>query len=295
MRDVRRIGRRTWLARLSGGALAIVAGLKFSGGREGYGIRIAVPDVPTAAAQEQAGDDMSPYDTHRIPLGQGGSTTAYVLVRGGEAALVDTGVAGSAQRIGEVIQEAGLGWDAVQHVILTHHHPDHVGSIGDVLERAQGATVWAGAADIPNISPNISAPRDIRAAADGAEIFVLRVIATPGHTAGHISVFDSVGAALVVGDAAVNVGGNLAGSPAQYTADMAQARDSLRKLSQLTFETAWFMHGEPIYEDASAQFEQLVASLPPPAGQPAAPPAQLPASQTGGSGGFVQAPRPTGR
>ena len=50
MRDVRRIGRRTWLARLSGGALAVVAGLKFGGGRDGYGIQIGGPDAAAAPA-----------------------------------------------------------------------------------------------------------------------------------------------------------------------------------------------------------------------------------------------------
>ena len=54
MHDVRGIGRRTWLARLSGGALAVVAGLKFGGGREGYGIRIALPDVGVAAARRRS-------------------------------------------------------------------------------------------------------------------------------------------------------------------------------------------------------------------------------------------------
>ena len=267
MRDVRKIGRRTWLARLSGGALAVVAGLKFGGGREGYGIRIASPDVPTAAAQEHAGHagggqdvtgrDMMPYDTRRIPLGEGGFTTAYVLIRGGEAALIDTGVPGSAGRIGEVIQEASLSWDAVRHVILTHHHGDHAGSIGEVLGAAPSATVWAGAPDIPSIR----APREIRSAGDGDEVFGLQIVGTPGHTAGHISVFDPVGSALIVGDAAANVGGTVLGSTSPFTRNVAQAHESVRKMAAMTFETAWFMHGEPIQGGASAAFQALVARL----------------------------------
>ena len=255
MRDVRRLDRRTWLARLGGGALAIVAGLKL-GGRDGYGIRIALPDVRPAAAQDMPGHDMTPYDTLRIPLGQGGFTTAYVLVRGGEVALVDTGVAGSAAQISEAIQGAGLGWDAIKHVIVTHHHGDHAGSVGEVLELAPAATVWAGAPDIPSIR----APRDIQAAADGDEIFGLQIIGTPGHTAGHLSVFDPVGSALVLGDAAANIGGSLTGSPGRFTADATQAQETLRKIAAMTFETAWFMHGDPIQGGASAAFQNLVAA-----------------------------------
>jgi glyoxylase-like metal-dependent hydrolase (beta-lactamase superfamily II) len=42
---------------------------------------------------------------------------------------------------------AGLSWGAVHHVILTHYHPDHIGSVGEVLAAAAKATTYAGAAD----------------------------------------------------------------------------------------------------------------------------------------------------
>jgi glyoxylase-like metal-dependent hydrolase (beta-lactamase superfamily II) len=284
MRDVRRIGRRTWLARLGGGALAVVAGLKV-GGREGYGIRIDVPAAGLAHAQGHGAGhgaghtpghgadhggmahggmahDGIAHDARRIPLGQGGFTTAYLLIAGNEAALVDTGVAGSAERIGEVAREAGLSWDGIKHVILTHHHPDHAGSVGEVLGLAPAATVWAGAADIPSIQ----AAQNIQPAADGDEVFGLRIVATPGHTAGHISVYDPHASALILGDAAVNVGGTLAAPSERFTADMAQAQESLRKIAGLAFETAWFMHGEPIQGGASAAFAGLVARLGEPGG-----------------------------
>src|SRR4051812_12174156 len=174
MRDVRKIGRRTWLAPAAGGAVAVWTSLRI-GGRGGWAISLGAPAASVAWAQGQ-----DPADIKRIPLGQNGFTTSYVVVRGSEAAIVDTGVAGSAQRIGGVVQEAGLAWDGVRHLILTHHHPDHAGSVSDVLNAATGATVWAGAEDIATIR----SPRQIQAAADGAEIFGLRVLATPGHTLG---------------------------------------------------------------------------------------------------------------
>ena len=57
-----------------------------------------------------------------------GFVSAYVLVRAGEAAIVDTGVAGSAGAIEASLTGLGLGWAAVGHLILTHHHGDHIGS-----------------------------------------------------------------------------------------------------------------------------------------------------------------------
>jgi glyoxylase-like metal-dependent hydrolase (beta-lactamase superfamily II) len=260
MRDIRRIGRRTWLARTAGGLLAVWAGLEFGFGRRGWGIALGRGRGAIAQAQEPVGTE-----PHRVILGQNGFVSAYVMVRGNEAVLVDTGVAGSAAAIGEVVQHAGLGWDAVQHVILTHYHSDHAGSVGDVLGLASQAAVYAGGADIPRIN----APREIAPVVDGQEVFGLQIIATPGHTPGHISVFDPIGSTLVTGDAVVNFGGRLASSPPQFTADVAQAAESVRKMAGLSFERLLFMHGEPIESGGSTELAKLAASLwrPQPPGQ----------------------------
>ena len=45
----------------------------------------------------------------------------------------------------------GLDWEAVAHVILTHKHGDHAGSLADVLAGATAATAYAGAADLEAI------------------------------------------------------------------------------------------------------------------------------------------------
>jgi glyoxylase-like metal-dependent hydrolase (beta-lactamase superfamily II) len=248
MRDVRNIGRRTWLARAAGGAVAVWTSLGLSGcnwsvsiGSQGSGGAVDFRD-----------------GIRRVPLGQNGFTTSYIVIRRGEATIVDTGVSGSAQRIGEVVKAAGLGWDAVGNLIVTHHHPDHAGSVTEVLNLATKATVWAGAADIPSIQ----SPRPVSAAEDGAEIFGLRMIATPGHTLGHISVYDEAASTFISGDALTNVGGSLASSPPQYTADMAKAAESVRKIAALGFEKALFMHGDPIERGAAAQLGKLALSLP---------------------------------
>jgi glyoxylase-like metal-dependent hydrolase (beta-lactamase superfamily II) len=250
MRDVRKIGRRTWLARLSGGAVAVWTSLNLSGCGGNWSVSVGGPVVSGAV---DFGDGI-----RRVPLGQNGFTTSYIVVRRGEVAIVDTGVSGSAQRIGEVMRESGLGWDAVRNLIVTHHHSDHAGSVEEVMGLAKSATVWAGAADIPSIR----SPRPIQAAEDGAEVFGLRVIATPGHTLGHVSVYDEAASTFISGDALTNVGGSLAGSPPQYTADQAKAAESVRKIAGLGFEKALFMHGDPIEKGAASQIGKLAFSLP---------------------------------
>jgi glyoxylase-like metal-dependent hydrolase (beta-lactamase superfamily II) len=182
-----------------------------------------------------------------------GFVSAYVLVRDGEAAVVDTGVAGSDDEIAAALAAIALGWSAVGHVILTHKHPDHAGSIDAVLTAAPAATGYIGAADLSAVQ----APRPLTTVDDGDTVFGLRIIGTPGHTAGHVSVLDEVGGVLIAGDALGTVGGTLAGSNPQFTEDTAAARSSVVKLGGLTFETLLVGHGEPILTGASAQVAAL--------------------------------------
>jgi glyoxylase-like metal-dependent hydrolase (beta-lactamase superfamily II) len=185
-----------------------------------------------------------------------GSVSAYVLVRGTEAAVVDTGVDGSADEIGAVLDQAGPGWAGVRHVGLTHKHPDHVGSIADVLAAATRATGYAGAADLDDVT----SPRQLRPLGDGDDVFGLQVVATPGHTAGHLAVFDADTQVLVAGDALTNTAG-LGGSNPQFTEDQAAAAASVRKLAQLQPRTILVGHGDPVVDGASDALRALASSL----------------------------------
>jgi glyoxylase-like metal-dependent hydrolase (beta-lactamase superfamily II) len=185
-----------------------------------------------------------------------GFVSAYILVRAGEAAIVDTGVGGSEGPIHDALVTAGVDWAQVGHVVLTHKHGDHAGSIGAILGSASGATGYAGEADLPNIT----SPRPLTAVADGETVFGLRIVATPGHTVGHIAVLDEAGGILVAGDALGTSTGKLAGSNPSFTEDAAAAKASVVKLGKLTFETLLVGHGEPILEGASAQVAELAAA-----------------------------------
>jgi hypothetical protein len=57
------------------------------------------------------------------------------------------------------------------------------------------------------------------------------------------------------------MGGQLTGANAQYTADMDQANESIRKLAELTFNKAFFGHGEPIEQGASAAVARVASAL----------------------------------
>jgi glyoxylase-like metal-dependent hydrolase (beta-lactamase superfamily II) len=185
--------------------------------------------------------------------------SAYVLTRGGRAAIVDTGVDAGQAAIEEALAEAGLGWAEVDHIVLTHHHPDHVGGLGAAAELAAAATLYAGEADIGSID----APRELMAVGDGSEVMGLTVIDTPGHTAGSISVLDPDTGVLVVGDALSggDDGATVSGSNPEFTADGTQARESVLKLAGYSFETILFGHGEPVLTGGADLLADYAASL----------------------------------
>ena len=251
MEKAQQIGRRTWLARVAWGSVAIWSELNFGFGRRGWGVAIGDRDLALGAAHAQS---LGATQALQVNLG---FVNAYVLVRGKEAAVVDTGTPNNAPKIADVVRTAGLSWDAVHHVILTHYHLDHIGSVGEVLAAAAKATAYAGAADIPQIK----SPRPLKAVGDNDEVFGLRVIATPGHTPGHVCVFDPSGSLLILGDAMNNIESKLGGPNPQYTADMAQAHQSVKKLAKLKFERAVFGHGEPIDRGAAQAIAKLAATL----------------------------------
>ena len=261
------LSRRLFLAELGRGTVALavvgIAGCAPAGSSATGAASTPSPSasggaspVPSASsADPPAGSPATPGEGvtwERVDLG---FVSAYVLARGGEAAIVDTGTAGSEDDIAAALERIGLGWDAVAHVIATHLHSDHVGSLPAVLEAAPDATGYAGPEDLPSIS----APRPLVAVADGDDVFGLKVIATPGHTPGSISVLDEAGGIVVVGDAMGTSGGAVQGSNPQFTADMDAAVASVARLGTFEFETLLVGHGDPIVGGAS----DLVAAYQP--------------------------------
>lgn len=159
--------------------------------------------------------------------------------------LVDAGPQGSAGPIVAALARLGAAWSDISDVVLTHSHPDHTGGLGEVLEECPTARVWAGAADCAAIAAGAA----VQPLNDGDRVRDLQVLATPGHTPGHISLLHDDGI-LFVGDAVATVGGTMRRAPKVFTADAEEAEKSLRRLESLTAGRWLFAHGPEVHDPA---------------------------------------------
>lgn len=119
----------------------------------------------------------------------------------------------------EALQSRGL---SLQGILVTHHHGDHVGGVGELRERT-GAVVYGPAAEA-TVPSALGVAQGDKINLLGVEIQVLDV---PGHTAGHIAYFcpDVQGMpVLFCGDTLFSGGcGRLfEGTPAQMHASLTQ-------------------------------------------------------------------------
>jgi glyoxylase-like metal-dependent hydrolase (beta-lactamase superfamily II) len=200
---------------------------------------------------------------------------AYLVEgEGRELALVDTSSRGPATRILAAIDEAGRRAEDLRVIVATHYHLDHTGNAEALRERT-GAALYVHADDAAYVDGRLPwmrlrgplgwvdgakpyALQVDRALRDGDELpFAggLRVVHAPGHTPGHIALYAPARQALFAGDAIMNTWG-LHLPPRASTHDMAEARRSLARLAELSFEVMLPGHGPPVLGRAS---EKLAA------------------------------------
>lgn len=161
---------------------------------------------------------------HLLALPAFSDNYLWLLHDGSHALVVDPG---DAAPVTAALEQHQLKLAAI---LVTHHHPDHVGGVA-ALHETTGATVYGPARE--------QVPAPFTPLTEGDQVHVLgmsfRVIDVPGHTAGHIAYFadDMDGAPLLFcGDTLFSGGcGRIfEGTPAQMLA-------SLDKLAALPAST----------------------------------------------------------
>ncbi len=167
---------------------------------------------------------------------------AYLLRdESGDAPAIGVVDPGEAGPVMAALQERGL---SLTHILITHHHGDHVGGIPALKEA---------------FDPVVVGPRAEESRIEGLDVLVgggdsyqfggqdMQVIDTPAHTSGHISLYFPKAEAVFVGDTMFALGcGRLFEGTAQ------QMWDSLSRLKALPDSTRVYCGHE--YTLSNARF-----------------------------------------
>jgi glyoxylase-like metal-dependent hydrolase (beta-lactamase superfamily II) len=95
---------------------------------------------------------------------------------------------------------------------------------------------------------------------ENSRIGKLAVIHTPGHTLGSKALHDQERKILHIGDTLRFTKGKLVGPPERFTEDPAEARVSIRKISNMNFDTLRSGHGAPLRPGAQQKVKQFCNS-----------------------------------
>ncbi len=163
---------------------------------------------------------------------------------------------------------------AVSAHAITHAHPDHQGASHEVCETL-GIELWCGEGDtaameaggIRERQPShplntlfdriwTGPPHPVaRRLHEGDEVAGFTVLDTPGHSAGHISLWREADRTLICGDVFTNID-TLTGLPGLhepkpfFTPDPPRNRESMRRLASLAPDLVCFGHGRPLRDPA---------------------------------------------
>ena len=201
-----------------------------------------------------------------------------LLENDGGWTLVDTGTGNSVGRIQEAISALGSGPDDLKRIFLTHQHDDHTGGLRGLLEWAPNAEVGASPHEaevisgrrekdpfsnpvIRRLTRNVKLPTAPvgKVLREGDLVSGFRIIATPGHTRGHVSLLRDGDGLLFTADAfgclprKIRVGVRKA-----VCNDPAQAKRSAEKLLAEDFSTVIFAHGKTLRIGAKETLREVV-------------------------------------
>lgn len=212
----------------------------------------------------------------RIPAAPFDFVNIYALVDDdGQVSLVDTGTTGSTKRLQAGLAEMGKSVKDVTRIVLTHAHGDHAGGAAKTAELS-GAPVSIHETDAPFARDGMAPPRDKRTGAgrfmnrlgrkgNGFPAIVvgeefadeqvlpiaggLRVVHTPGHTMGHVSLLHETTGVLITGDSIWNLR-RIGWGIKFFCQDIVVSQKTAHALGELDYDVAAFTHGPHVSERA---------------------------------------------
>ena len=169
------------------------------------------------------------------------------LILGDEVCLIDSGVVSSESVIFDYLDNIGLKPDNISLLILTHSHPDHIGSAKSIKEKSgckiaahPGERSWIEDIDlqakerpVPNFHSLVEGSVEVDIILEDMDIvnlgeeINLKIIHTPGHSNGSISLLIPGEGVLFTGDA-VPIRGDL-----PIYDDATESIQSIKKLKEI--------------------------------------------------------------
>lgn len=225
--------------------------------------------------------------TEGVYLISTGRSNIYLMV-GEDLTLVDTGMPGEEENVIRSVKKIGRTLKELNHILITHAHMDHMGSLA-ALKEASGAKVVASREEVDYIQ---GAKKTWTMGREGfggklfktvlffMETFVfkyeptvvdvpcrggdtiecfggIKVVASPGHSPGSLSYYQQEKKILFTGDALSGMSG-LRLPPRLGCADYREALRSVERLAELDFETCLFGHGDPLTSETSSMVKKLL-------------------------------------
>jgi len=218
----------------------------------------------------------------RIPtLGRSAINSFAFVDSDGSVTIVDSGLSRSTPRIVAGLAAIGKRPEDVTRILLTHVHADHAGGAA-ALAQATSAGVETHDADagfaeagrpapmnprtfggrLANRRPGGFEPvRVARRLADGDLLDVgggLRIVHTPGHSPGHVSLLHEPTRVLITGDALFNVLG-VRWPLRTFCSDFAMTQRTAHVLGELEYDVVAFTHGPEIRDGARERVRRFLS------------------------------------
>jgi glyoxylase-like metal-dependent hydrolase (beta-lactamase superfamily II) len=215
-----------------------------------------------------------------IQLTRLGLVNCFLIREDDGLTLIDTMIPGSATKILHVALSLNR---PLRRIVLTHVHGDHVGSLDALALKLIGVEVAVGRREsrlltrdfrtepgepLNKVRGSFPKVKTVPSAllSEGESYGSLQVIATPGHTPGHIAFFDPRSGTVIAGDSLVTVGGLRVSGDASArfpiinwaTWHKPTATESARKLAGLEPKNIVVGHGNPVLQNATPLLKDAI-------------------------------------